>query len=56
MDYLDILKKISSIAHHGGLIGYTDPLEALNEIRKLSVDFWDKEECNKLQKGYLRNG
>lgn len=54
MDHIDTLKKIASIAHHGSLIGYTDPLEALNEIRRLSVDWWDKEECNKLQKKYVK--
>ena len=47
----DAIRQIANIAHHGGLIGFGDPYKAMNEIRRLSLPWWDKEECNKLQRG-----
>jgi len=45
-----ILEHIAAIAHHGGLIGFTEVDEALNEIRKLSLPWWNKQECGSLQR------
>jgi hypothetical protein len=34
------LRRIAAIAHEGGLIGYSDTYDALNEIRRLSQPWW----------------
>ena len=42
------LQQIAAIAHHGGLIGYKDICLAMDEIRKLTLPWWNKEECIRL--------
>jgi hypothetical protein len=37
-----LLEQIASLAHGGGLLGLSET-GALIEIRKLSVEFWNKE-------------
>ncbi len=44
------MRRIANIAHHGGLIGLGDVYEAMNEIRKLSLPYWDKTEAERLQR------
>ena len=44
------LKQIAAVSHHGGLIGFEDERDCLNEIRKLSLFWWDKVECSRLQR------
>ena len=46
-----VLIAIANIANHGGLLGFTTEAEALQEIRKLSRDWWDKGVCDVLQRG-----
>lgn len=43
------LREIANIAHHGGLIGYTTSAKAMDAIRDLSLLWWDKKECERLQ-------
>ena len=38
------LREIANIAHHGGLTGLGD-----SDIRKLTLPYWDKAECDRLQ-------
>ena len=42
------LQQIAAIVHHGGLIKYGNIDIAMDEIRKLSLPWWDKEECTRL--------
>ena len=44
------LREIANIAHHGGLIGYTTSAKAMDAIRELSRRWWDRKECERLQK------
>lgn len=44
-----VLGSIANIAHHGALLGFDDVHDAMNEIRRLSLPWWDKDECAKLQ-------
>lgn len=37
------LKQIASIVHHGGLIGFADENACLNEVRRISLKWWDKK-------------
>lgn len=48
----DVIRRIANIAHNGGLIGFDDIYKAMNEIRRLSLPWCDKEDCDRLQ----RNG
>lgn len=48
-DAEDKLRQIANIAHHGGLTGY-DEFSAMEAIRKISIDYWDKKECERLQR------
>lgn len=43
------LEQIAAIAHHGGLIGFANENECLNEIRRLSLRWWDMAESSRLQ-------
>lgn len=43
------LKQIANVAHHGGLLGFDNISDAINEIRTLSLPWWDREECDHLQ-------
>lgn len=43
-----ILTKVANISNHGGLLGYDSDFGVLREIRKLTIEFWDKEECDRL--------
>jgi hypothetical protein len=45
----DTLRRIASIAHHGGLLGM-DAFTAVKEIRKLTLPWWDRDECGRLQR------
>lgn len=45
----EVLEQIAAIAHHGGLIGFKDEYRALNEIRRLSLPWWDMAESSRLQ-------
>lgn len=45
----DALKRIANIAHHGGLMGM-DAFTAVTEIRKISLPWWDRDDCSRLQK------
>lgn len=45
----DALRRIANIAHHGGLMGM-DAFTAVREIRKISLPWWDRDECNLRQK------
>jgi hypothetical protein len=45
------LREIANIAHHGGLLGFKTQGDALSEIRKLTLQYWDQAECEKLQNG-----
>jgi hypothetical protein len=45
----ELLCLIGNIAHFGGLFGYSDPNKALTEIRKLTLNHYDREKLNKLQ-------
>jgi hypothetical protein len=48
----EALREIANTAHHGGLFETGRSIgNALKNIRRLSLPFWDKEECNKLQAG-----
>ena len=38
------LVEIANIAHHGGLTGHDS-----NDIRRLTLPFWDMAECARLQ-------
>jgi hypothetical protein len=49
-DMFSDLRQIAAVVHHGGLIGYSDQLRCLNEIRRISLRWWDADECNRLQK------
>jgi hypothetical protein len=42
------LTEIAAIAHHGGLLNLTEG-EAMTGVRKLTLDHWDKFECERLQ-------
>ena len=44
------LREIANIAHHGVLIGYTTSAKAMDAIRDLSLRWWDRKECERLQK------
>lgn len=46
----ETLEQIAAVAHHGGLIGFADEHACLNEIRRLSLRWWDMAECSKLQR------
>lgn len=46
----ETLKAIARVAHHGGLIGFRDIYEAMSEIARLSLPYWDSDECADLQK------
>ena len=35
---------IANIAHHGALLGYGDKISSMNEIRRLTLSWWDKED------------
>ena len=48
-DESDTLRRIADIAHHGGLIGFSDIHAAMAEIRKLSQKWWDKDKIKPLQ-------
>ena len=39
------LTEIANIAHHGGLTG-----KDFSDIRRLTLPYWDKAECEKLQR------
>ena len=39
-----LLVEIANIAHHGKLIGKDE-----NDIRRLMLPYWDKDECSRLQ-------
>lgn len=43
------LTAIANIAHHGGLTGLGD-----NDIRRLTLPYWDKAECERLQAQHLK--
>jgi hypothetical protein len=43
------LQRVAMIAHAGGLIGYSNELEAMNEIRRLSSP-WLGDQVNKAQR------
>lgn len=44
-----VMRQVANIAHHGALIGYEDIYEAMTEIRKLTLPWWDQKECEKKQ-------
>lgn len=46
----ETLIKIANISHHGSLIGYSNIYDAMREIRKLSIGYWDIDKCHTLQK------
>lgn len=50
-----VMRKIANIAHHGGLIGFGDMHDAMNEIRRLTLPYWDKDECNELQNRWRKS-
>ena len=39
-----ILREIANIAHYGGLMGKDN-----SDIRRLTLPYWDKAECQRLQ-------
>jgi hypothetical protein len=43
------LVEIASIAHHGGLTGHDS-----NDIRRLTLPFWDMAECARLQERVIQ--
>jgi len=43
------LEQIAALAHHGGLIGFSDVDKCLREVRRISLKWWDKSECARLQ-------
>ena len=45
----ETLVKIANMVHHGGLLGYNDTATLLTDLRMLTLPYWDKEECDKLQ-------
>lgn len=45
-----VIRHVANIAHHGGLLGIKSDSDAMDEIRKLTIPYWDKEQCSKLQK------
>ena len=45
----DTMRRIAGIAHHGGLLDM-DVFTAVKEIRKLSLPWWDRDECGRLQR------
>lgn len=49
-DIIAAMRRIADIAHCGGLMGFEDIYDAMNEIRRLSLPWWDYEECDKLQR------
>lgn len=49
-----ILTKVANITNHGGLLGYATEFGALREIRELTIEFWDKDECDRLQRESIR--
>lgn len=48
--YTAELKRIASIVHHGGLLGFITETSAMTEIRKITLPHWDKNEADKLQR------
>lgn len=53
------LEQIAAVAHHGGLIGFKDEHTCLNEVRRLSLPWWDMAESSRLeveQEEALRRG
>jgi len=42
------LTKIANMAHHGGLLGL-DVGDIMYETRRLTLPYWDKAECERLQ-------
>ena len=46
----ETIRRIANIAHHGGLIGFKTEQEALIEIRRLTIPWWDKKEAYRLQR------
>lgn len=44
-----VLARVANIAHHGGLLGFTTTDTAMREIARLTLAFWDKDECHRLQ-------
>jgi len=44
-------ERIANVAHHGALIGFSGIYEAMSEIRRFSVKYWNREECMSLQAG-----
>lgn len=49
LELSEVLEQIAAIAHHGPLIGFSDEYAALNEIRRLSLSWWDMSECSRLE-------
>lgn len=45
----DALEQIAAVAHHGGLLGFADENARLNEVRRLSLRWWDAAECSRLE-------
>ena len=48
-DLTAVLAHVASIAHCGGLLGFPEAHAAMREIARLTLTFWDKDECNRLQ-------
>lgn len=48
------LTRIANIAHHGGLVGLGLEPNALTEIRRLTLPYWDKVECDTLHARALK--
>lgn len=46
-----IMKRIAEIAHEGGLIGFSSESSAMDEIRRLSLEWWDKDRVRALAPG-----
>lgn len=45
----EVLEQIAAVAHHGALIGFADEHACLNEVRRLSLPWWDMAECSRLE-------
>lgn len=45
----DVLRQTANILHHGGLMGFKDEMAWRAALNKLTLPYWDKDECTKLQ-------
>lgn len=42
-DAVKVLERIAELAHRGGLLGYRNETDCLNEIRRLSLPWWSNK-------------